>query len=169
MLPYLLHILLPLILSNTVHMLLVKKQWIPALAIPVSQQFFGANKTWRAFFILPILNAVLTMLLDGVYPVLGLNYAFLAGFMLGLIYLLFELPNSYLKRRHGIAPGAAAKKNAHWWMLLDKSDSAFGVSLLSVALFPIRWIDGFILFAVSVMVHVFFSYLLLKLGIKKSF
>ena len=169
MFSYLPHIVLPLILSNTLHMLVVKRQWVSAFAIPVSPLLFGGNKTWRAFLILPILNAALTVLLDMGYPVLGPRYAFLAGFLLGLAYLVFELPNSYLKRRHGIAPGAAAKKNMHWWMLLDKSDSAFGVSLLSIYLFPISRIDGLILFVVSVMVHIFFSYLLLQLGIKKSF
>ena len=51
--------------------------------------------------------------------------------MLGLGYSLFELPNSFLKRRLDITPGKTIK--GFWkvfFIFLDQADSIFGVALV---------------------------------------
>ncbi|MBC8145714.1 MAG: hypothetical protein H7X80_09010, partial [bacterium] len=83
-------LILPLIISNIIHMVVIKKGWLPSLAVPISTPLFGANKTWRGFIVLPILNGFMTAMLS-----LGDPFAssLLLGAALGFVYMLFELPN----------------------------------------------------------------------------
>jgi CDP-archaeol synthase len=166
---YLLFIFVPLILSNVIHMMVVKRAVFSALAVPVAASFFGSNKTWRGFVVVPLLNGLFTGLLNFIIPLFGVSEAFCYGFLLGFVYVLFELPNSWLKRRLGIAAGDRAEKQASLFMLLDKMDSALGVSVASHFLFELSWSDTLKLFVLAVGIHVFFSWLLVFLGVKKRF
>jgi len=166
---HLIHILVPMIFSNVIHMILVKKNVLPKLLIPISEPLFGANKTWRGVAIVSVLNAIFFWLVNLCIPTFTHSEALLFGAILGLLYVLFELPNSWLKRRLGIASGQAATKNAWLFMLLDKSDSALGIALGSKFLFNFTWLEAVQLFFIGVLVHVFFSWLLVVIGIKKRF
>jgi CDP-archaeol synthase len=166
---YLLFILVPLILSNVIHMILVKKNALPALAIPVAVYFFGTNKTWRGFVVVSLLNGLLAVLLNLIMDMFGQAEAFCYGFLLGFVYILFELPNSWIKRRMGIAAGERSEQQAGLFMLLDKTDSALGVSLMSHFLFVLSWGGTLKLFIIAVIIHVFFSWVLVLLGVKKRF
>ena len=163
------HIFIPMILSNIMHMVLVKRNAFSSLAVPVAAELFGKNKTWRAFAIVPPLNALFFWMVNTANPLFGWMEALFYGFILGLTYLLFELPNSWLKRRMGIKAGEKAKKNAWLFMLLDKMDSATGVSLLSKILFNLSWPETLKLFIAAVLIHVFFSWLLALIRLKKRF
>ena len=46
-----------------------------------------------------------------------------SGIIIGLAYVLAELPNSFVKRRLGAAPGELPEKNARIFMLADQLDS----------------------------------------------
>jgi CDP-archaeol synthase len=163
------YIVVPLIISNVLHMVIVKKNIFSFLAIPVSTKLFGQNKTWRGFVIVPLLNAFLLLLINLLWPYLPNVRALIIGFLLGIAYMLFELPNSYLKRRLGIAPGGKAADHRWLLMLIDKTDSSFGVSLFSYFLLDISWVQVLQLFLISVLTHILFSYLLVTIRIKKSF
>jgi CDP-diacylglycerol--serine O-phosphatidyltransferase len=102
-------------------------------------------------------------------PCFGHWTAFFYGAMLGLAYMVFELPNSWFKRYMGIQSGQKAEKNAWVFMMLDKMDSALGVSLASKILFAMSWADTLMLFFLAVLIHVFFSWLLVITGVKKGF
>lgn len=91
------------------------------------------------------------------------------GAILGLAYMLFELPNSWIKRRLGIAPGEKAKRTTWIFTLLDKMDSSLGISLVSVLIFRLDFIETLQLFILAVLTHVFFSWLLVMIRVKKSF
>lgn len=166
---YLLHIFVPMILANVLHMMLVKRNALKALAIPVSRPLFGDNKTWRGFVIVPGLNALFLWGVNLVYPLFGQVQALWFGCLLGIAYCLFELPNSWLKRQLGIASGAQSARHTRLFMLLDKTDSALGVSLLSKWLFGLSWLSVFYLFLLSIAIHALFSLLLVAVGIKKRF
>ena len=62
----------------------------------------------------------------------------LIGVLLGLGYSLFELPNSFLKRRLDITPG---KSISGFWkvffIFLDQADSVFGVALVVWLFYPL--------------------------------
>lgn len=161
------YILLPLIAANILHMVVVKKGIFASLAIPLSRGVFGLNKTWRGIVVVPVLNALLELLLAGRF--FGFLRALDIGFLLGMAYVLFELPNSWLKRRLGIAPGGKAVRFRGVFVLLDKSDSCFGVSLVSWFLFDFSPGEVAELFVLSVAVHLFFSWLLVMVRVKRSF
>jgi len=94
---------------------------------------------------------------------------FMLGFILGLTYCLGELPNSFIKRKLGIASGASVQKNRWLQILADKLDS---LSLLGVVYFftvDIELVHVFALIGSSFGLHLIFSFLFYKLKLKKAF
>ncbi|WP_114783679.1 cytidylyltransferase family protein [Botryobacter ruber] len=166
---HLLLLIVPLVVSNVLHMVVVKKNWLQVLAQPVSGQLFGGHKTWRGFLLLPVLNGAVLVLVVAVTKAIPADTAFWLGAALGLAYMLAELPNSFLKRSRGIAPGESADRNKLLFRLLDKTDSAFGVCLLYYFLRDIALFEVVVLFLLSSGTHIFFSLLLVSLHLKKSF
>ena len=103
--------MVPLICSNILHMILVKKNKLQAIAIPISIKLFGPNKTWRGFIMVIFINSCFQSLLNNIMSMQDGMTAIGTGAALGLIYMLFELPNSWVKRQLGIQAGEKAKKN----------------------------------------------------------
>ncbi len=184
--------LIPLIVSNVLHMVLVKKNGLTSLCIPLNSTLFGPNKTLRGFLFVPFVNGILYLvvnwpggwLLSGLSPEYYLQQEInigdinflnlllmqaLIGAVYGLFYMLFELPNSWIKRRMGIASGESSTRFRWFFTLLDKTDSAIGVSLFFGFLndFNIEMMLQFFLCASSL--HFGISGLLVLSKIKKSF
>jgi hypothetical protein len=184
--------LLPLILSNVIHMVLVKLNVLKWMNIPIWESAFGRNKTWRGVFIIVVLTGLFSILISGIIPIkysysldfeelqkwnflskkdlsFQTNCAIL-GMWLGCMYLLFELPNSWIKRRLGICAGALAESTLQRWtfMLVDKSDSAVGVVLFYGWTFQLSLEMQIKLFIISVIIHISLAWLLYKLRIKSS-
>ncbi len=195
---YMIGALLPLVITNIAHMVLVKRNGWAALSIPIHVGAFGANKTWRGVVFVSVVNAVcfglinfpggvlLSHLNDTATDATLYNDAILRdlstwhgwedilfkcfiGWVYGMAYVLFELPNSWLKRRMGIAPGATATRGAIWFTLLDKTDSALGVSLVFCVLRDFSWSDALLFFVTASALHFLFSWILYLRKIKKSF
>jgi hypothetical protein len=158
-----------MIFSNVIHIILVKKNLLPMLLIPISKPLFGVNKTLRGFILVTFLNAFFFEIINLFNPLFSHLESLFFGAILGLSYMIFELPNSFLKRRLGISSGKKATKNAWIFILLDKSDSAFGISLGTKLLFGFTWLETLELFIIGILLHFFFSWLLVALRIKKSF
>src|SRR5665647_2312658 len=91
---------LPLVISNILHMVVVKKNLLAFLKIPINKVMFGQNKTWRGMIFVPLMNAFIHYFLNGQEPKL-----LLYGAIYGLAYTLSELPNSWVKRRLNIRSG----------------------------------------------------------------
>lgn len=184
--------LAPLIVSNVLHMVLVKKNGLTSLCIPLNSTLFGPNKTLRGFLFVPFVNGILYLvvnwpsgwLLSGLSPeyylqqeinigdINSLNLLLMQvsiGAVYGLFYMLFELPNSWIKRRMGIASGESSTRFRWFFTLLDKTDSAIGVSLFFGFLndFNIEMMLQFFICASSL--HFGISGLLVLSKIKKSF
>jgi hypothetical protein len=157
-----------MILSNISHMLVVKYDLLAFCKVPIWNYGFGANKTWRGFVVLPLLNA---MYLTLIVQLTGqpCMYPFALGFALGFVYLLFELPNSFLKRRLGIQPGESAPKYRFFFYLLDKTDSAFGVLLFFYLWSTINIQSILLFFVLSTLTHIALSLLLVALKLKSKF
>ena len=96
------------------------------------KRIFGDNKTWKGFFGYVFFNMIITPLWGFVCSAGGFNdlnffyidhpnkflFNILIGILIGLGYALFELPNSFLKRRLDITPGktiAGYKKVLNSW------------------------------------------------------
>jgi hypothetical protein len=162
-------LILPLVLANVLHMIVVKKNHFAVLNKPINTNAFGSNKTWRGFVFVPLINAFLLFLFSFLLPQYSPIFSAVLGFAFGLAYMLSELPNSYLKRRIGIASGAQALSNAWIFSLIDKSDSALGVCLTYLVLTSAPFMQVFYLFIISIFLHISISYTLVKLKIKRSF
>lgn len=168
LIPPIVIVLLPMICSNVCHMLVVKYDLLAFCKVPIWNYGFGANKTWRGFVVLPLLNALfLTLIIQLTGQPCA--YPFAIGFVLGFVYLLFELPNSFLKRRLGIKPGEAAPKYRLFFYLLDKTDSAFGVLLFFYLWGHISMQVTLLFFVLSTLTHITLSLLLVKLKLKSKF
>jgi hypothetical protein len=135
-----LYVQIPVVIGGVLHMWVVTHDYWPALRVPLNQRLFGANKTWRGVLAVPLLTTLGALCLLPLERQLGERAVFgsallLAGAWAGLGYVLAELPNSWIKRRLGIAPGNLPRRGAAWCVLFDQLDSALGVAL-AYALFP---------------------------------
>lgn len=133
----------PVVIGGVLHMVVVTRDMFPALKIPVHRGLFGANKTLRGFIVMPILTIPGALLLAEIArmpslhlttPVTQYHWLWL-GAALGFSYVLFELPNSFLKRRLGAAPGEVPAKGRHFFVMLDQLDSGIGAAVFYYAFF----------------------------------
>ena len=164
-------LLAPIILSGIIHMFCVSKKYFTFFAVPINAPIFGSNKTWRGFVLMPILTTLNLFLLFPFKPNLlsfTLEQILYIGPLVGLAYVLFELPNSYLKRKMGIAPGKTANKHKWFFIWLDHTDSAIGCLSIYYLFLDVsfRQILGCYLF--GIVLHFFVNFLLYIFKIRKN-
>lgn len=174
MLLQLLFLATPMILAATTHMVIVKKNVFPFLVIPINQKIFGANKTWRGVIVMPVLGFVsmlITLRLLNFFELSSLLEnlisPYLLGFILGLAYILGELPNSFIKRKMKIPAGGQAEKYRWFFMILDRIDSATAISLVYY-LWGVPALYAFLLIPFNLLLHPTITIPLYFLGIKKK-
>lgn len=165
---HLLIVMVPLVLTNVLHMLIVKSNFLSSLAIPIYEKAFGKNKTWRGLLFVSIANAFVLSLANFTFE-LNIDHAFLLGGVLGIAYILSELPNSFIKRKLGVLPGMKSETKGILFMLMDKTDSAFGVTFVYFLLGLADLQMAFLLFVINSLTHILVSLLLVILKIKPSF
>ena len=167
---YIFLFVIPGVLGNVSHMLVVKKNVFPFLAIPLSSRFFGRNKTWRGFLYLPLCMGFICLvesLISG--PFSGdMKQDILIGLGLGLAYMISELPNSFVKRRMGIASGESVKRFRTLQLIIDKTDSLLGACILFALILNLPVKEIVVLFFVCLILHISISSLLYILKLKKS-
>lgn len=157
-------------------MVIVKKDYLSFLKRPISQKLFGENKTYRGFVVmigLSILGVELSsFLFSSYFPSYFSQRGFL-GFLLGLGYALFELPNSYVKRKLGIVPGELGNQNFLrnvTQATIDQADSSLGCTLGYWIYYgndkSLSFYGG--LFLVGTLFHLFFNVLLFFLKLRKN-
>jgi len=166
---------LPLVFGGILHMIIVKMDILSYFKKPIHHRWFGANKTWRGFIIMPlatwpgvIIAQSIEKLLDLSSPLLASYSSFLLAVILGMAYCLAELPNSFLKRRLGIKEGTTSERFKFLFIILDQADSAFGCLIAYKLVLPISWsvFWGTIIFGTGV--HLLFNVLLFLLKIRKN-
>jgi hypothetical protein len=133
----LLWLALSLFIAGVVEAFLWKTTPFQALNIPIQTDWFGANKKWRGLISLPIAMVTSVYLLHSlelVIPTLARQELALSrfnllefGLLVGLIFNLSELPNSFVKRRLDIPPG---DENSKLFYFIDHMDSTYGVLIL---------------------------------------
>lgn len=182
-----LYTILPVVGGGILHMLVVRANFLSFLAVPLDggrkingTRILGDHKTWRGLLV--ILAA--TMASAGVHAwseSLQPSWAewnlvdyqaivwWQAGFWWGIAYAMAELPNSFLKRRAGIAPGSSGPRGARGVLLalMDQADSAIGCSLmawlaLGVALDAALW-----MMLLGTVVHLVINMLLGLAGLRE--
>jgi CDP-diglyceride synthetase len=137
----------PILLTGLVHLAVMKRDWLPALRrTPLDggaswrgKRVFGDNKTLRGAVVM-ICGTALAAWLVAKVAVGGLGWPVPIEFagahpaawgaLIGLGYIVGELPNSFIKRQLGIAPGAEGEgvRGRVFWVV-DQLDSLVGILL----------------------------------------
>lgn len=183
--------LVPAILSGIMNMVWCKTSLLKGLKKPMDmgkclsdgKRIFGDNKTWKGFLGYLIFNTFFSVIWGAVCKAAGighLNFFYcdydntllfniFIGFLIGCGYALFELPNSFLKRRLDITPG---KTISGFWkvffIFLDQADSVFGCALV-VWLFYDLGIGLYLLYVlVGAMTHIILNVLLYLAKLRKN-
>ena len=165
-------LMLPIVLSGTVHMVVVTRDWLPQAKRPIAARLLGANKTWRGFIVMPAATALSTWLFayieaDAAFLTvrLGDGSPLLLGFAMGLGYVVAELPNSWMKRRLGIAPGALPERRAALFAFMDQADSTLGcaVALALLRRVPLVTLVVFVVLGPAIKIGVVYALYLARL------
>jgi hypothetical protein len=175
-----LYLALPVMMAAAVHIVAIRFDMFKRLKVPIDfgwtlrgRRVFGNNKTWRGALIMILVPSAAMALqqrlrLPGLelFDYGGVN-AWLCGGLLGLGFVLAELPNSFLKRRFNVAPGKQAEGPTYWlFTLLDQVDSVAGCLLL----LAIVWLPPLEVVATALvlcsLVHFAFNLVFVWLGLK---
>jgi CDP-diacylglycerol--serine O-phosphatidyltransferase len=160
---------LPLVISGGLHMMVVRFDWLRALKIPIHRGLLGPNKTWRGVVVMVLTAAFGVWLTSFVWPeAFGSWNPFVLGALLGLAYVLAELPNSYFKRRLGIPAGKRPARNRAWFALADQADSAIGCALVYGWALRLSAMTILLLVAVGPAVHLVANYSLYLLRLRRE-
>lgn len=183
--------MLPVILGGIFNMIFTKTAFYRSRRVPMDhgktwrdgKRIFGDNKTFIGFFSM-IFFTMLAQVLWGAccswWNINGWNelYLFhsntfvfnvLAGLLFGFAYAIFELPNSFLKRRVDIQPGKTNSGGiGAFFFVLDQIDSLLGVMLGLVFLSHISFWKYLAYILLGAVTHVSVNLVLYKLHIRKN-
>jgi len=178
-------LLLAFVLAGFAHTAWLSSRASRRFAIPLDcgktwrgKRIFGANKTLRGFMVmipaaagsfvfLAALAATHPALFSRLWPLEPQSYAFL-GFAAGAGFMAGELPNSFVKRQLGIEPGAPAATplTRAAFYAADRIDSIAGMLCAVSLLVPTPWLTWLYLALLGPVVHLAFSALLYRCGVK---
>jgi len=141
------------------------------------RRLFGDNKTLRGLIVmvpagaaaLPISAFVLSRILPsptGLWPLTMGGYAAM-GAWCALGFMLGELPNSFLKRQLGIAPGTASTgRGLAWQLAADRLAPGIGLLVAASLVVHVPWTTWAIVLSIGPIFHWSFSVLMFHLGLK---
>ena len=171
----------------------IRSKLLPSLKRPIDnnkilkdgKRLFGDNKTWKGvvgMIFFSIFFVVLLGLICHLAPAAKkrvilytkyqntLPFNMLIGFLLGLAYCIFELPNSFIKRRIGIEPGGKARKLAGiFFTIVDQVDSLFGCILIFSFLHPMSIGEYFLYVFLGGFLHIALSYIFKLFKLRKGY
>ena len=91
------------------------------------------------------------------------------GFLLGIVYMLFELPNSFIKRRLNISAGKTDKGvKGFIFYIIDQIDSLIGVCLIYEIYINYRLIDYVLFIIMGALTHIIVNLILYMLKVRKN-
>ena len=176
---------LPLVFAAAVAGIVIERDLMRWLRRPIDyglslggRRLFGDNKTWRGVLVAVTCSAVFAAFQehaigDAVGELLVVQWSrvpsALFGALMGLGAMLGELPNSFVKRRLGVAPGRTT--TGPWslaFYVWDQVDLLFGAWLLIS-----WWVNPSALlvgasFALALLVHPAVSFVGWLIGARKS-
>ena len=136
------------------------------------RRIFGDNKTWRGALVMITGVLLATVLLwqwdwwrgelpDGIQDAGPLLY----GALLGIGVVVGELPNSFLKRRRGVAPGA---QHSLLFTIYDQADFVLAVWILLLPLWVMSPPQAVFVFAVVTAVHLLINVIGYAIGARSA-
>ncbi|ETP72970.1 CDP-diglyceride synthetase [Lachnospiraceae bacterium JC7] len=179
--------LMPVILAGILNMIFVKTPLYKRCKYPIDggrclrdgKRIFGDNKTWIGFFSMIVISIVTSVIWGAICNVTGLEemnelylfyrndfwYNVSVGAYFGFSYMLFELPNSFVKRRIDIEPG---KTSNTLFFVIDQIDSLFGVMLILFITSRIPVWKYFLYIFVGGFTHISVNLVLYKLKVRRN-
>lgn len=158
-------------------MLAVRLRILKSLATPISNKYFGKNKTWRGFLLMPVFTSGSFLIISKILEFKGFVPKFwpdaidkqvILGFFLGFFYVLFELPNSFMKRKLNIPEGKKSKKYSWLFSFIDQADSAVGCAICYLIFLPASASYFFLIIIWGPLAHLFGNFILYFLKIRKE-
>jgi CDP-archaeol synthase len=129
-------VFLPVLGAVVFHAPVLRFDLLKPLKRPVSDRLFGRNKTWRGALVMLTGVLLATGVFWGWMPDSIQDESWLVvGALIGAGTVLGELPNSFLKRRLGIAPGE--RRLTPGGVALIVYDQADFVPAIAIALLPV--------------------------------
>jgi CDP-diacylglycerol--serine O-phosphatidyltransferase len=169
-------LIMPVVFAGSLHMLAVKKDILPQTKIPICFSLLGENKTYRGMILMPTFTMIGTLLLylvnkflpGSIQLALGLYQSIQLGILLGVAYVLFELPNSFFKRQLGIPPGKSPERFKVFFRLLDRLDSTIGCLMVFYFFLKVNLETLGILLVLGISIHAITTNTLYMLRIRKE-
>lgn len=184
--------MMPVILAGISNMIVVKRKWFKKRATPIDngkalkdgKRVFGSNKTWLGFWTM-VGCSIITHIVWGLwckhfeglqdrnqlYLYYGntLLYNAIVGAVMGIAYMVFELPNSFIKRRLDIADGKTEKGlKGKLFFVIDQLDSMFGVILVLAVVSKISFWQYINYVLLGGLTHICVNLVLYKLKIRRN-
>ena len=162
-------------------------RWSSTLAIPLDgglrvrgRRLFGDNKTVRGFVVMIpaaalsftglfiVLSLILPSVAESLWPLTRFGYLSL-GAWAGFGFMAGELPNSFAKRQLDVAPGRPPKGRAGAAVsfVVDRLDSIVGMLAAISLVSPTPWKTWLFVLVIGPAIHLAFSILLYRLGVKE--
>ncbi len=182
--------ILPMVLAGTMNMAFVKSPVFDALKTPIdggrlwwdNRPLFGPNKTWKGAWGMILFSAVFMMVFHlsfghslrnwTVYTHSDANRfvrPLLEGALMGLAYIVAELPNSFIKRRLEIAAGKnASGLKGLVFTVVDQADSVIGCTLVLLFITDIQPSDTSALILLGTGLHLLTNAALFLVGLKQQ-
>jgi len=140
------------------------------------RRLLGDNKTWRGALVM-FLGVLSAALLLSLWPAYwdalpdGIRDAGPAAFgaLVGIGTVAGELPNSFLKRRLGIAPGATRRSQAGVLLaLLDQGDVVLGIWVALLTIWVMTPAEAVAAFAAVAAVHLVTNFVGYAIGARRT-
>ena len=183
--------LLSAVFAGIINSIFCKLNVLKCLKVPIDfnkcfidkKRIFGDHKTWKGFIGYIFFNIVFAILFGELWKITKLEnlnffyinhkntpiYNVIVGFLVGLFYALFELPNSFLKRRLDIEPGKTTTGiKKVFFIILDQADSVFGVALVVWLFYPIGIWIYLLYIVIGTITHLFINMMLYFLHLRKN-
>ncbi|HAA43086.1 MAG TPA: CDP-archaeol synthase [Ruminiclostridium sp.] len=184
--------LFPVILAGIFNMIWCKAPIFNFMKKPIDggmciwdgKRLFGDNKTWKGFFGMMLGGTFLTIiwgLICGTNEFFEVNnfmyatrentigYNGIMGLSLGFVYAVFELPNSFIKRRVGITPGKTAEGfKKVIFMFIDQIDSILGCVLVVNMVYKMPLWFYFFYVLMGAVTHIVINILLYSLKLRDN-
>lgn len=181
----------PIILSGILNMIFTKTSIYKNLKKPIDcgkkmkdgKRILGDNKTWIGFISMSIICMFCQSIWGFVCYYLNIvnrnelyiyyenNFIFnlIVGFCFGFIYMLCELPNSFIKRRLDIKPGKTVNGlKGIFFFVFDQIDSLIGVFLLLSFLSSLTFNEYLSYILLGGITHITINLILYKLKIRRN-
>ena len=183
--------ILPLSLSGIINMLFTKTQFYKRHNRPIDnhrnwkdgKRIFGDNKTWIGFISMIVISIIIHVIVGACIDMLHINhmselyllcdntvlYNLIFGLLAGFLYMIAELPNSFIKRRLDIASGKTDKGiKGVIFFIIDQIDSLVGIAFLFCIIAKISVWKAVQYIILGAITHIGINLVLYALKIRKN-